>query len=259
MEWREKISMKLCFVLFILILKTTSAFADHNQYLFDQANKLYQQEQYQEAIKNYLEVINNGYESWQLYYNLGNAYYKTGQFSRAILNYERSLKLKPKNEDIRFNLQIANLSVIDKIVTPPQFFLFKWLSDIKSLWGIQTLTFIAAGFYVLTALLIVAKIFIRKIRAQRLLTVVMIPIITLLIIITIILVVRINENSTLHYAIVLVDKVEVLSAPEEQGTELFSLHEGVKFKVEEIRSDWAKIRLADGKVGWVKRDVFEII
>lgn len=259
MKSRMSIFAFFCLMLLTFLIQTTSTFADHNQYLFDQANKLYQQEQYQEAIKKYLEVINNGYESWQLYYNLGNAYYKTGQFGATILNYERSLKLNPKNEDILFNLQIANLSVIDKIVTPPQFFLLKWLSDIKSLWGIQTLTFIAVGFYVFTTLLIVAKIFIRRIRAQRLLTVLIIPIITLLMIITIILVVRINENNTLHYAIVLVDKVEVLSSPEAQGTELFSLHEGVKFRVEEIRSEWAKIRLADGKVGWVKQNVFEII
>jgi tetratricopeptide (TPR) repeat protein len=241
------------------MIKISSAFADHNQYLFDQANKLYQQEQYQEAIKHYLEIINNGCESWQLYYNLGSAYYKTGEFGRAILNYERALKLNPKNEDILFNLQIANLSVVDKITTPPQFFISKWLLDLKSLWGIQTLSFMALGFYLITVLLIILKIFVRKRRAQRLLNVLLMPILILLIIVTFILIVRINENNTIKYAIVLVDKVDVLSSPEEQGTELFSLHEGVKFRVDELQGEWAKIRLADGKVGWVKREIFEVI
>ena len=259
MKWRVKISMISCLILFIFIIKTTSALADHNQYLFNQANQFFEDENYPEAINNYLEIINNGYESWQLYYNLGNAYYKTRQFGRAILNYESASKLNPKNEDILFNLQIANLSVVDKIVTPPQFIISKWLSDLKSLWGIQTLTFMAIGFYLLTTLLIVAKIFIRKSHPQRLLNVLLIPIITVFLIITIILVIRINENNALHYAIVLVDKVDVLSSPEEQGTELFSLHEGVKFRVEEIRGEWAKIKLADGKVGWIRQNVFEII
>lgn len=259
MKWRMKLSVISCLVLFIFMIKTSSVLADHNQYLFDEANKLYQQEKYQESIYNYLEIIKNGYESWQLYYNLGNAYYKTRQFGRAILNYERALKQNPKNEDILFNLQIANLAVVDKIITPPQFFISKWLSELKSLWGIQTLTFMAIGLYLLTTLLIVAKIFTRKSHQQWLLTVLLVPILILFLAITTILVVRINENNTLQHAIVLVDKVDVLSSPEQQGTELFSLHEGVKFNVEELRGEWAKIRLADGKVGWVRKDIFEII
>ena len=162
MNWLFNILKYLLLILIIFLIQTASVLADHNQYLFDEANKLYQQEQYQEAIYNYLEIIKNGYESWQLYYNLGNAYYKTRQFGRAILNYERALKQNPKNEDILFNLQIANMSVVDKITIPPQFFISKWLSKLKSLWGMQTLTFMAIGAYLLTTLLIVAKIFIRK-------------------------------------------------------------------------------------------------
>jgi len=259
MKWRMKISVISCLILFIFMIKISSVLADHNQYLFDEANKLYQQEKYQEAIYNYLEIMKNGYESWQLYYNLGNVYYKTRQFGSAILNFERALKLDPKNEDILFNLQIANMSVVDKIVTPPQFFISKWLSDLKSLWGIQTLTFMAIVFYLVTTLLIIVKIFVRRHRPQRLLNVLLIPIVTLLLIVSIIFIIRIHENNTFRYAIVLTNKVDVLSSPEEQGTELFSLHEGVKFKVEELRGEWAKIRLADGKVGWVKQNVFEII
>ncbi len=259
MNWLFKILKFLFLILTIFLIQTLPVLADHNQYLFDEANKFYQQEKYQEAIYNYLEIIKNGYESWQLYYNLGNAYYKTRQFGRAILNYERALKLDPKNEDILFNLQIANMSVVDKITIPPQFFISKWLSELKSLWGIQTLTLMAIGLYLLTTLLIVTRIFTRKSRPQRLLTLLLIPMLTLFLVVTTILVVRINENNTLQHAIVLVDKVEVLSSPEQQGTELFSLHEGVKFKVEEIRGEWAKIRLADGKVGWVRKNVFEII
>ncbi len=248
-----------CLILFASLIQISFAFADHNQYLFDQANKFYQQEKYPEAIASYHAIVENGYENWQLYYNLGNAYYKTGQFGRAILNYERALKLNPKNEDILYNLQIVNLSVVDKIVTPPQFFISKWLAAVKSLWGVETLTFLTIGLYLATVLLIMAKIYIQKNRAQRFLTVLLVPIIAFFLIVTFVLIIRINENNTLYHAIVLVDKVEVLSSPDEQGTELFSLHEGVKFRVEERRDGWARIRLTDGKVGWVKQGVFEII
>lgn len=254
-----KIFVPIHILILLLLNPIQSALADNNQYLFDQANQLYQQEKYQQAIETYLEIINNGYESWQLYYNLGNAYYKTRQFGRAILNYERAQKLNPENEDIRFNLQVANLTVVDKIVEPPQFFISKWLSDLKSLWGIQTLTFLMIGVYLLTTVLIVLKIFIRRIGSQQVLNILLTPIVIVLLIVTTIFIIRIHENSTARHAIVLVDKVDVLSSPEEQGTELFSLHEGVKFGVEEIQGEWAKIRLADGKVGWVKRQVFEVI
>jgi len=254
-----KVSISFCFAGLLFLNQIQAVFADHNQHLFDQANQLYQQENYQQAIEKYFEIINNGYESWQLYYNLGNSYYKTGQFGRSILNYERALRLNPKNEDIQFNLQIANLTVVDKIVIPPQFFISKWLSNLKSLWGIQTATFLVIGSYILTTLLVVLKIFIRRYLPYRLLNIFLIPIIIFLLTITIIFVVRIHENNTVHYAIVLLDKVDVLSSPEEQGTELFSLHEGVKFRVEEFRDGWARIRLADGKVGWVRQKIFEII
>lgn len=259
MKFRRNVARAWIWMIFFYLIMVQSTPAQHNQYLFDQANKHYQQENYQQAIAKYLEIIKNGHESWQLYYNLGNACYKTRQIGRAILNFERALKLNPKNEDIEFNLQMANLAIVDKIVTPPPFILTKWFTNLKTLWGIQTLTFLGLGFYLLIAILITIKILWRRSNIQRLLTIVLIPMVLLFLIIASLLIIRIHENNTLLYAIVVVDKIDVLSSPDNQGTELFSLHEGVKFKVEEIRGEWAKIRLADGNVGWVKREVFEII
>ncbi len=255
----NRIFLICCALLIAIQFVPVLSFADHNQYLFDQANKLYQQENYEQAIEKYLEIQNSGYESWQLYYNLGNSYYKTRQFGRAILNFERALKLNPKNEDIQFNLELANLSVIDKIISPPQFITTKLFSDLKRLWGMQTLTFLAIGFYLILALMIILKIISRRGNVQRILNIFLVPVVILFLFIASIFVIRVNDSQTSRYAIVLADKIDVLSSPGAQATELFSLHEGLKFKVEEIRDDWAKIRLADGKVGWVRKDVFEII
>lgn len=257
MKWKNKLCCALVALLLALLISPIRA--DHNQYLFEQANRLYQQEQYAEAIARYLEIINSGYESWQLYYNLGNAYYKSRQIGRAILNYERAARLNPKNEDIQFNLQIANLSVVDKIVIPPQFFLSRWITTIKMLWGIQTLTFMVIGLYLLVAALIILYILVRKRAIQRLVSVSLIPLVALLVLVTIILIVRTHDQNSVRDAIILSNKIEVLSSPDEQGTELFALHEGVKVRIEDIRENWARIRLPDGKVGWVKRDGFEII
>ncbi|HEX9970624.1 MAG TPA: tetratricopeptide repeat protein [bacterium] len=250
---------RICTLLISMQLVPVLSIADQNQYLFDQANKLYQQENYEQAIEKYLEIQNSGYESWQLYYNLGNSYYKTRQFGRAILNFERALKLNPKNEDIQFNLELANLSVVDKIISPPQFITTTLFSDLKKLWGIQTLTFLALGFYLILALIIIMKIISRRRAVQRILNLVLVPAVIVFLLIALTFVTRVNDSSTSRYAIILADKIDVLSSPGAQATELFSLHEGLKFKVEEIRDDWAKIRLADGKVGWVRKDFFEII
>lgn len=246
-------------VIISMMLAPIASYADHNQYLFDQANQLYQQENYTQAIEKYLEIYNNGYESWQLYYNLGNSYYKTRQFGRAILNYERALKLNPKNEDIQLNLDLANLTVVDKIIVPPQFITTRLFSDLKEFWGMQTLTLIAIGMYLILMLMIIVKIISHSRTAQRILNIVLVPAVIIFLVIAAILVIRIHENNASRHAIVLADKIDVLSSPGEQATELFSLHEGLKFKVEEIRDDWAKIRLADGKVGWVRKNLFEII
>jgi hypothetical protein len=175
------------------------------------------------------------------------------------LNFERALKLNPKNEDIQFNLELANLSVVDKIISPPQFITTTLFSDLKKLWGMQTLTFLALGFYLILALIIIMKIISRRRTVQRILNLVLVPVVIVFLLIALTFITRVNDSNTSRFAIVLADKIDVLSSPGAQATELFSLHEGLKFKVEEIRDDWAKIRLADGKVGWVRKDVFEII
>ena len=159
---------KLTFGLFILLILTTGlAYADHNQHLFEEGNTLYAKEKYEQAIAKYEEILANGYESWELYYNLGNAYYKDGQLGKAILNYERARSLKSDNEDIQFNLEMANLLVADKINEPPQFFLFKIYHDFKHSMSLNTLALIVIIAYFILITLVILYIFIRSRRAQR--------------------------------------------------------------------------------------------
>lgn len=256
---------KYRFILFLAILLNVMVFdavrADHNQYLFETANKLFEEKQFEEAIQKYNEIIENGYESWQVYYNLGNAYYKSRQFGRAILNYERAMKLNPENEDLTFNLELANLTVVDKIIEPPKFLIDEIVPLLKSLrlWGVENLAWLTLSFYFVLTIFIVLKIFIRKVRANRFFNVILVPVVIVLFLLTALFLARLHSESSSRYAIVLEEKVDVMGSPDDQGTELFSLHEGVKIMVEDVSNDWAKIRLADGKVGWLKTNVYEII
>ena len=251
--------MKLTKILIIfcsLLLINNLAKADHNQHVFEQANKLYQQEQYEDAILKYLEIINNGYESWELYYNLGNAYYRIGQFGKSILHFERAYKLNPKNEDVEFNLRLVNTKVVDNIKMPPLTIFF---NNIKGLLSKTALIWLTIGLYLGLTFLFIMKLIIRKMKFQRLMKLVLVPVLIVLIASASLLILRINEDVTVKCAILMINKVDVLGEPSESGTELFSLHEGAKFKIEEYSGAWAKIRLADGNVGWIKKDVFEVI
>ena len=94
--------------------------------MYNQANLLYKNEKYQQAIELYGKIIFNGYSNASVYFNLGNSYYKTGNIAAAILNYERALKLNPEDEDIAYNLKLANMQTVDKIEPTPMVFYEKW-------------------------------------------------------------------------------------------------------------------------------------
>src|SRR5947209_3472912 len=118
--------MKKYLFLIIAFLNISLLFGQTNKELFYKANDFYQKRDYENAAKNYESITKQGYESAEVYYNLGNCYYKTNNIPLAILNYERAIKLAPGDEDIDMNLKIANLKIIDKIEPLPPLFFKNW-------------------------------------------------------------------------------------------------------------------------------------
>ncbi|MFQ5771911.1 MAG: tetratricopeptide repeat protein [bacterium] len=244
---------------FLIFLPISSSFASEIEALFIKANEYYQNGDYKAAIAEYSKIHDLGYESWEVYYNLGNAYYKDRQIARAILNFERAKKLNPKNEDIQFNLELANLTVADRIPQLPALFIFTWLSNIAQLFSMQMLGAITLAVYLSMTVIIFIRIFFKSNRFKRASFVAIIFATILLLFFSGIFFYRVYENETKIEAIVLVDKVDVKSAPDEAGTELFALHAGVKVQIKDRSNNWIKIRLNDGKVGWLKDDIIEKI
>ena len=132
------------FLLAVFVLSFSTLFAQNPvvDSLVAKGNKAFLNKDYDTAISDYQKVLDQGYESSVLYYNLGNAYYKKGIMGRAILNYEKGLKLDPTNEDLIYNLKIANAHIVDKIDKVPEFFLLRWWKAFISIFSLQLLNII---------------------------------------------------------------------------------------------------------------------
>jgi len=226
---------------------------------FEQANTFYRNGDYRKAAEMYEKVSHNGYDSPALYYNLGNAYFKLENIPSALLSYERARRLAPHDEDILYNLRLANLRVVDKIDPIPQVFLLDWWNAVvtqfsSSGWalvGIVSL-WLAAGTGVLFLL-----------ARQGVLRRLAFLLAALSVIVAIGSFVGMAERDqaerSVSVGIVFTQSIAVKSAPDAQSTELFVLHEGVKVELLDMVGDWRKIRLADGKVGWIAAGAIQII
>jgi len=242
--------------LFVVIglLVISSLNAQTPEELIVYGNKLYQEGKYEDAIDSYQQIISQGFESSSLYYNLGNAHFRTGKLGSAILFYEKGLKLAPGDEDISYNLRIANARTIDQITQLPKIFIIEWWEILitslsLSLWAVITLVIYlvfltSIGLYFLS----------RRISIQKISFLVSSIFLALLIISSVILFSRYNYEATTNYGILLETSYSVKTSPDVKGTDAFVIHEGIKFVIEDKVNDWYKIRLVDGKVGWIPKN-----
>ncbi len=219
--------------------------------LLREGNSLYERGDYQGAVTKYQEALKSGYESGALYFNLGNAYYRLGDVGRAILNYERAKRLLPDDEEVRFNLELANLKAVDRIVSPPRFVLFRWFEDFKNWLSIDSLLWLVMALYLGLMASLVGWVLDRRHSVRRPLRAALWALAVPLAVLTLVLVGRLREARQATHAIVLADKVAARSAPDRDASEQFFLHAGAKVLIEEESATWCRIRLPDGKVGWL--------
>ena len=224
-----------------------------------EADSAYVRGQYQQAIKDYEMLLKQG-ASADLYYNLGNAYYRSENITRAVLNYERALLLSPGDRDVRFNLQIARAKTIDKIVPESEMFFFTWYRSLVSLmsvdaWAWTALIALALLIVLLLVYLFSDRIWLRKIG--------FFGGFVLLILFALSNLFAWQQKQDLLFrkgAIVISPSVTVKSTPAKNGTDLFILHEGTKVSITDgTMKGWMGIRIADGKEGWIESNMIEEI
>jgi tetratricopeptide (TPR) repeat protein len=224
-----------------------------------EADSAYARGQYQQAISDYEALLKNG-ASADLYYNLGNAYYRTENITRAVLNYERALLLSPGDRDIRFNLQLAQSKTIDKIVPESEMFFITWYHSLVNLMSVdgwaRTAIFSLTLVIILSLLYLFSeRIWLRKIGFFGGF------VLLLLFVLSNIFAWQQKQNLLFRKgAIVVAPLVTVKSTPAKNGTDLFILHEGTKVNITDgSMKGWKEIRLADGKEGWIESNKIETI
>lgn len=226
---------------------------------FSEAERYYREGKFSQAAEVYQRITQQGLASGELYYNLGNCYYKLGQYGRAILNYERAKRYLGHDPDLDVNLKLANLMVPDRIEPLPRLFvidIFEGVAQLTSMKGWAGLLLISewlllgclAGLYA-----------VRHPRIRKWLVRLSLAGAALLIIAGMFFMTLSLQQSRTVEGVVQSSRVDVRSAPEESSTELFTIHEGVKFRILRQVSGWAEVVLADGKRGWMPQEALEII
>ena len=225
----------------------------------EKADSLYAAEHYQEAAKQYEALLKQGVSS-DLYYNLGNCYYRMDDITRAVLNYERAQLLSPGDRDIRLNLQMARSKTIDKIVPESEMFFVTWYHSLVNLMSVDGWARMALVSLVIAIILALAYLFSDRIWLRKvgffvgLLFLVVFALSNLF---------AYQQKQALverSGAIVIRSAATVKSTPANNGTDLFILHEGTKVTItDNTMKEWCEIRVADGKEGWLPTKDLEVI
>lgn len=224
------------------------------------ADNEYLKGNYQQAIKDYEDILKGGKVNADIYYNLGNAYYRMDNITHAVLNYERALQLSPGDKDIRFNLQMARSKTIDKIAPESEMFFVTWYRSLVSFtsvdgWAYTSLVCLIASLVLLLLYLFASPVALRKLGFYGgMVTVVLFLLSTLFAFQQ-----KIQFDNRCG-AIVIAPSVTVKSTPQQAGKDVFTIHEGTKVTItDNTMHDWRGIKLDDGREGWIQTSRIEII
>ncbi len=241
----------------MLLIGYSSMAQQHTE--IDKANKAYMAGFYENAIVIYEKILETNLASPELYYNLGNAYFKTNNLPLAILNYERALKYNPGDEDIQFNLSVANSKIVDKIEVLPELFYIRWWKDLK-LWfspdaWAKNLIVLFSFLFILSAFFLLS----RSAATRKVVFSTGLVFLIAFIISGIIAWQTYTESKKQNSAIIFTPTLPVKSSPDESSIDLFVIHEGLKVKILDKLGDWNEIRISNGSKGWVKSENLKAI
>ncbi len=237
------------YILIFLVVFTTKNYS--NTALQD-AEKAYDSKNYKEAIVNYEQLVKDGFKSYQLYYNLGNAYFRNNQLGKAIYYYELARKINPNDEDVRINLGIASAKTVDKIDAKENFFISAVKSNVLSSFTTQSWAWFSILTLGVACVLFFVFVSSKSIGVKRFTFT-----LSCLLLITFAITYALGysalkSKSENKFAIITSKEIKIMNEPTVSASSKFSLHEGTKIRVVENNGDWLLIKLDNGNEGWVK-------
>ncbi len=224
-----------------------------------EGDSAYMRNDYASAIQIYEALLKKG-EAAEVYYNLGNSYYKADDIAKAILNYERALLLQPGNADVRANLEIARSKTIDKVIPVPEIFFVAWTKSLINSLSVNAWAKLGIVFFIFLLVSFSLFFFSKQIIWKKSGFIAGIIFLFFVVLCNVFASQQKRELMNRNDAIILSPSVTVRSTPSESGTSLFVLHEGHKVEIKDnSMREWKEIRLEDGKVGWVPTSTIEVI
>jgi tetratricopeptide (TPR) repeat protein len=246
-------------ILPFLLLWSSFFISAQNETLFNSGTEAYNQGDYNKAIESYLKILENGQHSAELYYNLGNSYYKLNQIAPSIYYYEKALLLKPNEPEIKNNLGYAQNMTLDAIETMPKTGLAKIYQNVVGIFSFDQWGYMAVGFMILFVVLYIAFYYLKYATQKRITLISGMLFLLMAITTAVIAFISYEDFKADRPAIVFSDEVIIKSEPNERSQEIFRLHEGTKLNVLEEYNDWKKIRIADGQMGWLSAESIKLL
>ena len=225
-----------------------------------EADKAYQENKFTEAIRMYETILETDGESADIYYNLGNSYYKNKEIAKAVLNYERALLLSPGDADIRFNLEMAQSKTVDNITPVSEVFIVTWIHALINCMNESGWAVTAIVAFILLLICISLYIFGNRLLIKKIGFISAIVFLVVAVCSNIFASQQKNKLVERNGAVIMAPTITVKSTPNESGTDLFVVHEGTKVYIDDnSMKDWKEISLEDGKKGWLPASAIEVI
>lgn len=246
------------FIYILTFLITGLGFAQ-NETLFEEGNSYYNDANYEEAIKKYEAIINNGKHSAEVYFNLGNAHYKLSHIAPSIYYYEKALQLSPNDKEIKNNIAFARNMTIDAVDTIPEVGFSKIVNSISKSLTFERWALVSIGLVVLFVLLFLTYYFTSSPTKKRMTFISSMASLVLACVALTFAFHNYDLRAKDQPAIVFAKESQVKSEPNLRSNEAFKLHEGTKVQVLDTVNNWKKIRLADGKTGWIPESDLKLL
>ena len=223
--------------------------------MYENGMDAYRKGQYDLAIQEFESIISNNWNSPELYYNLGNAFYRSGNIAGAVWAFESCLNLSPTHEDAKYNLKLTNLKVIDRMDLPAPPFYLKWYLSIKERYTPSKWLNISLFILLLFILLISTS----RLTSFPVLSKLQGIMMTILFMILFLTLHSIWTENSYDLGIIYSPQVEARSEPNQFSTRLFEVHDGLRVSINQAVDDWVEIELLDGKMGWINNNQIRLI